>query len=295
MKYLFTCLFLGCLALTYGQRKFSMGNKKSDFFGNGAQDNRALSNTGLQIGIGPTYMFEKDSTFFEGPGGRNRYVFTPSGKLGIGIDIGTATFNMKPPRFKFGKIVKYIDWGIGFNLYGVEETTSKITDLSRAIIGSGSTYLGNIAARGTLHHQLYIPKTSIFFDNGLGLNLDFRLLGSNSYDYNEGYSFEEIAADKNAAPFKFSKQFFAQLHYSLGIGFRIKRGSYLVPTMQLPIFGIYEWDKGNPRTYWYSSQYRPAIYRLKFIYLFDKPKNSSCESFGTEDDRKRNEEYMQNR
>ena len=228
MKYLFTCLFLGCLALTYGQRKFSMGNKKSDFFGNGAQDNRALSNTGLQIGIGPTYMFEKDSTFFEGLGGRSRYAFTPSGKLGVGIDIGTATFNMKPPRFKFGKIVKYIDWGIGFNLYGVEETTSLIKSSSRSTIGSASTYLGNIAARGTLHHQWYIPKTSIFLDNGLGLNLDFRVLGSTSYDYKEGHTYENIASDKNAAPFKFSKQFFAQIHYSLGIGFKIKRGSYFL-------------------------------------------------------------------
>jgi hypothetical protein len=236
-------------------------------------------------------MFEKDSSFFIGPLDRYRFVFVPSGKVGIGFDVGTATFNIKPPRFKFGKIVKYIDWGIGFNLYGVEETTTEIIIINktRTLIGSGSTYLGNIAARGTLHHQWYIPKTSIFFDNGLGLNLDFRVLGSSSYDY------KDIVSDKNAAPFKFSKQFFAQIHYSLGVGFKIKRGSYLVPTMQLPIFGIYEWDKGNPRTYWYSSQYRPVIFRLKFIYLFDRPKNSSCESFGTEDDRKRNEEYMQNR
>jgi hypothetical protein len=256
----------------------------------GPKDYRNLSNNGLQYAFGATYCFADTSSLFIDT--RTIYKFQPKSKIGFFAEIGTATFNLKKPRFKWGNLVKYTDWGIGLNLYGGTENTTVYNSVAKteSQFSYGSFFLGNVTGRLTFHHTWYIPTTSILIDNGLGFNVDYRVFKNSSFDKTE----QQLEALKINTQ-HFSGNLFLQAHYNLGIGLKLKRGSYVIPSMQLPIFGGYEWHKGSPRTDWFSSQYLPVIFKLKFIYLFEKRSQGGCENFGSEEDRKRNEEYMQNK
>ena len=283
-SFLLILVSLLCFSSVIAQKK-----SRKDFFG-GPKDYRNLSNKGLTFSFGTTYTFSDTSSLKVDD--RHEYKFQPKGKLGLFAEIGTVAFNLKKPKFKWGNLVKYTDWGIGINIYGGSENTTLFnpTDKSMSKFSYGSFYLGNVTGRLTFHHTFYIPKTTIMIDNGLGINLDYRVFKNDSFDKTD----QELAALKINTQ-AFSGNFFAQLHYNLGIGLKLKRGSYLIPTMQLPILGMYAWNKGSARTNWFSSDYLPVIFKLKFIFLFEKRSKGGCENFGSEEDRKRNEEYMQNK
>ena len=125
-------------------------------------------------------------------------------------------------------------------------------------------------------------------DNGIGGDINYRLLKQSSYSVTN----EKLV--QNGITQSFADPFIANIHYNIGFGFRLKRGSYCIPSVQLPIIGLYEWNQGSPRFDWFSSQYLPIIFKLKFVRLFTKH-TGGCDSFGSEEDRKRNEEYMQNK
>jgi len=285
MKSFLLILFsLLCFGSVVAQKK-----SRKDFFG-GPKDYRNLSNKGITFSFGPTYTFTDTSSLYINP--RSIYKFQPKGRYGLFAEIGTVAFNLKKPKFKWGNLIKYTDWGIGFNVYGGSENTIEYNsaEKSEKQISYGSFYLGNVTGRLTFHHTFYIPETTIMIDNGLGINLDYRVLKNSSFDKTD----QELQA-LNINTQAFSPNFFAQLHYNFGIGLKLKRGSYCIPSMQLPILGMYAWNKGSARTNWFSSEYLPVIFKLKFIYLFEKRSQGGCENFGSEEDRKRNEEYLQNK
>ena len=254
----------------------------------GARDYRPLSNTGLQVSIGPTYTYSKSKNF--PVDSRTTFNVVPDGRLGFYGDIGTAYFTPSDRKGIWGLLVKYTDWGIGAALFGGTETLNYLnkTTNETTYFADGKFYHYSLAGRFTFHHMFYIPKTGVFMDNGLGLNVNYTGLNFSDYSVSNDVL---VKAGVNQV---FADRFIAQMHYNVGFGFRLKRGSYCVPSVQIPILGIYEWNQGTPRFNWFSSQYLPVIFKVKFIRLFTKH-TGGCDSFGTEEDRKRNEEYMQNR
>jgi hypothetical protein len=96
-------------------------------------------------------------------------------------------------------------------------------------------------------------------------------------------------------PQTFSPAFRAQLHYDLGFGIRLKKGRYLIPGAQLPVLGIQEWNSGSAKLQWFSSKYYPVMFHLKYIHLFPAKKSKHACFEGSAEDRKRNEEFLQNR
>jgi hypothetical protein len=267
---------------------FSTAQRRKDMLG-GAEDYRSLSNNGFQINIGPTYTLTKNTTLAVDD--RTSYAIEPKGKIGFAVELGTANFSLKKPKFKFGKIIKYTDWGLGFNYYGGTESVYFLNqvDNSKTYVSDGNFNLGNISGRLTFHHLWHIKKTGVFLDNGVGINVDFRVVELSGYSK----TVSEMAS--KGINQEFSGSLFGQIHYNFGIGFKLKRGSYLIPSIQVPFFGANKENIGTPKTNWFSSQYLPLIFRLKYIVLFEKRTKNGCENFGSEEDRKRNEEYLQNR
>ncbi len=282
----------------FAQKNLRPGSnkKRSQVFG-GAQDFKNYQPRGLQFSFGPTYtmtsgkneMIKPDSLY---NGQRFRYNQDPSGRLGVALDIGMAHFPMKTPKFKIGgnpfRILSYWDWGLGVKLYGgKEKTTVEYTDATGTNVifsetGKGKFYNTYASAHITAHKIFYFKNPKFFIDNGLGVNLDYRVIqGSQKYD---GIHFPENQ--------RFQKNMAVQLHYDLGFGIKLKRGSYFIPTVSTPILGFYEWNGGTPAIQWFSSNYWPITLKAKFIFLF-KQKSNGCNT-GTEEDRKKNKEYMQN-
>ena len=292
-KFLFLIiLFIGFLNPLFSQRDLTPTKRKQAF---GARDFRELKNHGFQISIGPTYMLTKKAnpTYYTEDSIRPfNYSFDPKGLVGIFAEIGMAHYPDKPladVKLKlFGhRIISYYDWGLGFKyLGGTEKTSIQYLNSAGKIIntdtGEGRFYNGYAYGRFTAHHNFYINK-QFFIDNGFGVNFDYRVM-----EGNKGYKDAVLPTTQY-----FHKEFVAQLHYDLGFGIRLKRGSYLIPGVQLPILGIYEFDKANPRLKWYSSQYRPILFKIKYIWLLEKKKSKNGCGQGSEEDRKANDQYMQ--
>lgn len=285
-------LCIGCLNPLLAQRDLTPTKRKQAF---GARDFRELKNHGFQVSIGPTYMLTKKTnpTFQSDTSIRPyNYSFDPKGLVGVFAEIGMAHYPDKvlsDVKLKlFGhRIISYYDWGLGFKYFGgTEKTTIQYFNNAGQIMntetGEGRFYNGYAYGRFTLHHNFYINK-QFFIDNGIGVNFDYRVM-----DGNRGYKDAVLPSTQY-----FHKAFVSQLHYDLGFGIRLKRGSYLIPGVQLPILGFYEYDKANPRLKWYSSQYRPILFKIKYIWLLEKKKSKNGCGKGSEEDKKANDQYMQ--
>jgi hypothetical protein len=277
------------------QQLYNSKKKRKNHFGKRENPNDKVRPFGLQVQLGPTYAFtnKKNETFAaQDPSlGNFSYTHDPSGRLGVFAEIGFVHFNMKAPKYKFGRIIDYIDYGVGFKLYGGKETTAvnrldSIGGVAGTTIGEGEFYNGYAHARFAVHKIQYLNKTkNIFLDHSLGLNADLMVLIGN----------KDYKAPVLPATQRFDDPLRVQLHYDIGFGIRLKKGQYLIPGFQLPLLGIYEWDKGNPSINWYSSKYYPVLFHVKYIYLFKAKKSKNACYEGDAGGKKQNEEYMQNR
>ncbi len=287
---LITLTLISGVLTANAQRDMTPGSRKAAF---GKTDTRLLTNKGIQLTFGPTYQFtnatNKTREGMDSLGSRYNYIQDPQGKIGFHIDLGMAIIPVKDPSIKFLKkrIISMYDWGVAFKyLGGSEKTTFNYTDaLGNTLFsetGEGKFYHGYLGARVTAYHFDYIGKT-IFISNGLGINVDYRLLENGG-----NYSSPVLPSTQ-----RFQKELVAQIHYDFGIGFRLKRGVYLIPGVQVPVIGVYEWNNFNPSLHWFSSSYWPALFKIKYVKLLEK-KAKGCPAVGTSDsDKQREKEFRQ--
>lgn len=290
---LLTCLSLSLLVAVSvdAQKSIKQKKRKGDFFG-GAEDFRDLKNYGLQITFGPNYTFTRlnNETVSVTPesGGRYNYVQDPQGRLGAFIDIGMVHYRMKKPKFLKKNIIHYLDWGVGLDyIGGTEKTTIDYIDalgnVASTAEGEGKFYNGYLYGRLTVHRLLKMTD-KLHLDYGLGINADYNILeGTRDYDS------PAVITDNQV----FQRPFVLQLHAQLGVNIKLRRGDYLVPGIWAPVLGAYEWNNAKPTIQWYSSNYWPVHLQLKWLHNFSK-KSNGCNT-GTDADRQRNKEYMQNR
>lgn len=276
---------LATMAVSQGAYKAK--KKKKDFFG-GAKDYRTLANYGLQIQGGPTFTIAPASQTISATNsiGENYDIkIDPSTNIAGFVDIGLAHFNVRKGSWlTIGKLYHYFDYGLNFKVFsGTEQTEYQTFDDAGRGTGTandkGTFYNGYAGARFTMHYLKYFQGGSKFLDNGLGVNGEYLVMeGAKSYPTFTGINQYYSAALR------------VNLHYNLGVGFRLKRGSYLIPNVQVPIFGFSE--TGHESIRWFSSKYYPVMVGIKLIRLFEK-KGNGCTDNGTEEDRKKNQEYMQ--
>lgn len=242
---------------------------------------------GLQIQFGPTYTFTRINPK------ENEYQITndtllrtseeAKGRIGFFAEIGMVHITKKPRKF-----IHYYDWGIGYkHLGGRELFNSSVYDDRDTLIGQvngeGKFYNGYLYGRFSVHNVFQMtPHT--FLDNSIGINVDYALVGKNmAY---EGFP--------NPAPKRFQGDLIGQLHYDFGFGFKPKvdKGFFIIPGFRLPVLGAYEWSGGTPAIHWFSSKYYPAMFKVKFVWLFKKDPNRCPPVETNEDDRKRAKEYQ---
>ena len=270
-----------------GQKDFTPKNRKQAF--GGPSDYRILRNWGPQISFGPAYtLTKKQNETVKVMNSHNLpedYTIDPKGSWGGYFDIGTANYPIKPTKFLIAgkRIISYYDWGLGFKYIGGKETTTinnynSNGAITSTTIGNGKYHNGYVTGRFTVHKNVHFNPTH-YIDNGLGVNFDYRVLnGSQAYS----------GGPTSGAPQTFHKPLVIQLHYELGFGIILKRGHYLIPSVQIPIIGF----AGDAALKWYSSTYRPILFKVKFIKILEK-KSNGCGNAGSEEDKKRNKEYMQ--
>ncbi len=277
--------------LSIGQRDLTPNKRGSAF---GKRDLRALRNYGIQFELGATYMLTRPNkkntlTSFSQGGETMQYAIDPSGKLGGYGEIGMMFYPKNRSKLSLALktiLVSYYDFGLGFKYFRSQETM-EIDRLSPtgAVLGSavptvGKYNAGNLYGRFSLHKEIHFKKMKKFYlDNSIGVNLEYNILA----DISNGEDDAHVAAlSAFATPQHYHGPFIAQLHYGLGLGFRLKRGAYLIPGARIPILGINEWHKGNPSMKWFSRSYWPILFNIKYMFLLEK-KAKSCPAVETND------------
>ncbi len=305
MRFVLAIVCLTLAGTSFAQSRNLRGKSRKDFFG-GARDYRQLTKDGIQISVGPNYTFTNPKiTEYSGTDANGRPVTAqvdPIGKPGAFIEIGAAHYRLKKSRVldawykKRGdkgeikwigaNLFHRLDWGLGFNYIGGSERTrfelfNPGTGASSFDESTGSFYNVYLTARVTIDRFTKIAD-GWHLETGLGLNFLFNALPAPKAPY-----------APTVAPLKFQQDFMAQFHLHLGFTRTIRRGDYLTFGFLVPAIGIYEPNRARPTIQWFSSNYWPVQFQIRWIHHFTK-KSNGCNT-GTPEDRKRNDEYMQNR
>ncbi len=278
-------LFAFLLSGISAQGGFTKSSKDDDYL--------VVVNDGIQLNIGVSYLLPSGELKGELSSGaaRRDYQINPEGKLGYFVELGFAHFpKWKGIPIKFlrkSRIIDYFDWGLGYKVLAGKEVTTinqfnSANELISTSFGMGEFRNNSFFSRLSAHSLIYFGKKKIdkarkhFIDNAFGFNFDYTLSKGNQVYNNEFVDY--------ALPHRFQNQFNLQFHYSLGIGIRFNRAWMMIPALEMPIIGIYEWNGFDPKINWFSSQYWPILIRVKFIKLFERvPK---CGAYGDPSDMK---------
>jgi len=216
MKFIIGLFCIGFTFLSFAQPRDLTPNKRSKAFGK--RDFRNLGSTGIQVQLGPTFMLspKKLRSFDLDPNVihlADSYSHKSAGLPGFMVEVGLAHFPKKRSKLSLmlkTVLVSYYDWGIGYkHLGGVETTTIRLTNGSE-IENLGKFYNGHAYARFTLHKNINLDKKNkrFYLDNGLGINVDYRVLNGTP-----AYTGEVDAGQKEQYT-----NLVVQLHYSFRIG-----------------------------------------------------------------------------
>ena len=289
MKYIPLIFLLPFFCLSQGG--FKKGVKGDDY--------RIVTKNGYHFAFGPTYLLSSKTIYGDllaNSGSRGNFEINPNGKFGGFVEFGFLQFpSWKGIPIKFlrkSRIMDYMEFAVGYRqLSGSEKTIINITDTDDNIISTNQSAAifrnGHIFFRTSIHSLIFIGKKKIdltrkyFIDQSIGLNFDYNLFpGDTIYPNN---------FKVNNFPRDFYNASVLQFHYSLSFGIRLNRAWMVLPGFSMPLIGLYEWNGLGPRMNWFSSQYIPIQFQLKFIKLFERaPK---CNAFGHPNDIKLDQQH----
>lgn len=217
-------------------------------------------NKGWFISPGFTYMFpstanrsvfqlqdNKEDTLYAGD-------YKSRGKFGINFEIGK--FHLYDRKF-----IKAIDYGLGFKSLKGRESFDGLVGVDSLL--SPLAYEANFKnsfVTGFFNITNFLQLSDrTFLQNSLGVNADYRLI--NKTDVIPDYGSQAT----------FPKAFVGQLHYKFGFGFRAGTNLFVVPSIETPILGLYQWRDGKSTMHYFNSEYRPLIVSVRFFWLKKRP------------------------
>lgn len=212
---------------------------------------------GFYLAPGFTYTLPrfKDSEEEVFRSGDTSYVATydPNGRLGLYAEGGISWYTRDPV------IVDYLDLGIAYkNLRGRELVQGRYTIADTAAELAGE---GEFAERLlTVHFNAnkFIPTWRYqFVQLSLGANADYRL--GSAYTH---------TADSALNAHTFPPDLWGQVHFKVGYGFKLTGRLFVIPSIETPVFSVVPEDDGRwGQLQWFSSNYRPLIFSVRFLFL----------------------------
>jgi hypothetical protein len=271
---------------------FSQKRRRSDFYGKSNIDmmRTKYSRHGIIFSLGATTLLTKDELRAQilDVDPTKQYFFRSGGNFRFMAEIGMLHFTKTRKRNFL--IIDHYDWAIGIKTFrGWEETRLYETGglESDGTTGRGELSLGYISGRFGVHNMIKLNKR-MAIDHGPGINLDYRIFGNAPGD-NGGYQLDVLPSTQ-----RFETNFMAQVHYELGIRIRVYNMWHITPMVQMPVFGIQNWDGGRPSINWFSTRYQPLIFKLKIYHPLKSRGKSTCPAvYGSPEDERRNQEYME--
>lgn len=195
----------------------------------------------------------------------------------------TLTIQREEPKGRFGAFLQlgrfhaiesrwltYIDYGLDVRwLQGLHHRTLETrlgADNPDWAVAEGSASFSDVWVGVTFNATLAKPLSrDVFLHHSLGVNANYAVVRSLDQ------SMVHAATTTTYQPPEIS----AQLHYKLGIGFKLGRGWYLIPTVETPILGIYAWNGAIPSLQYFDTYYQPILFGLT-IMKRDRSKPEDC-------------------
>jgi hypothetical protein len=192
---------------------------------------------------------------------------TQKSKLGLYLEVG----RYKLLSSKFFRI-SYIDYGLAYKQ--LKGTQTYNLDRQVGLLRDTATYeqsfsMHNIAAHFNANHVIGLNK-NIFFQNTLGLNVDYAL--SRKVETTDATGFVNSYQETPS-------KLMAQLHYKFGVGFRVGERFYLIPSVETPILNLWKFEGARGTLGFFNSRYRPLIISLRIAWL---TKPSCPKAWGTQ-------------
>jgi hypothetical protein len=189
-----------------------------------------------------------DDTLFSGD-------FSRDGQNGLCLQAGRLHF------WQNGGPIDYVDYGLGYKmLRGTEDFSGIVRSGSSFIpLSSSAAFTDSyLSAFGNLNNVVMLSNRW-WWQNSLGLNVDFRLFGKRGGDGPPGLQWQ------------YPVSFPMQLHYRLGLGWKPEAGIHIVPMIEIPLVNLNAWEGLQATLPYFSGRYRPILITLRIQWLTKAP------------------------
>lgn len=245
-------LLLLILSVTSVQAQSLYGRKKKDIIPLEGQAKRI----GWFVGPGITWTHTRttnsEEEVFRNADTSYRATYDPAGRIGFYLEGGLTWYTRDPV------IVDYFDVGLAYkNLRGSEsfEGTLLRGDSLAPLAGEG-TFAERQLTFNVNANKFIQTGNYQFVQLSLGANVDYRL--GNDYEH---------SGDAVLNAHVFPPDLVAQAHFKVGYGFKLTGTLILIPALETPVFSFAPEDQGFGQLQWFSSDYRPLILSVRFLFL----------------------------
>jgi len=228
-----------------------------------------FSNKGWYITPGVTYMAGFGSSERHALGGDTLMIQVeePAGKFGAFLQLGR--FHAVESRW-----LTYIDYGLDVRwlqgLHNRRLETRLGADNPDWLVAEGGGSFSDLWVGLSFNATVAKPLTkTVYLHHSLGVNANYAVLRSLNPSAVHGISTTEYQPPVVNG----------QIHYKLGVGFKLGRGWYLIPSVETPIIGVYAWNGAIPSLKYFDTYYQPILIGLTIMKL-DRSKPGECPTEG---------------
>jgi hypothetical protein len=211
---------------------------------------------GWFVGPGLTYTLSRftnrEEEVFSTPDSSCVALYDPVGRFGFHLEAG-ASWYMRDPV-----IVDYLDLGLAYKeLNGAELSSTTLRRSTGVLAQEGEGSFAERMLTLSFNANKFIPTRAYqFVQLSLGANADLRLGGSRTHTADPVVNRHVIPPD-----------LWAQLHFKVGYGFKLTGHIILIPAVETPVFSFVPEDRNFGMMRWFSSDHRPLIFSLRFLFL----------------------------
>ena len=224
-----------------------------------------MKRSGWHFSPGITYMIpSKGKTEVQSEVDGISQEITSGGRIGLYAEVG------RHHLFDKFYFLNHLDYGIAYKKLTGKQESQLICETCDVGEPVKSVFKDNFASAYLNFSNIWQISDYTFIQNGIGFNGDYRFLLNNN-----------ISPDNQPEIIPNSpKPFQVQLHYKFSFGIKAEKGTFIIPSIEVPILNIVPWDNGRSTLRYFDSGYRPIILTVKFMFL-SKRKPGDCKGAGS--------------